>query len=621
MSAKAKSKTKKSSSGDNFLLLHGEKILFVLVIGLFVWMIKDGSGLQKFTLTADQINSSSSSADSKIQQSQVKPVEIDPAVVVYDYSNYSRLIKSALKVTAYETPVRWDQSLFPDRVKRPTIVPLPIENLKATACIGAIQYQEKAVISGVEAKVESGVGNNQGGGKIYGRHWVSITGSIPVRKQLADYMTKFSNAQFTDMIRDQPKYILYELERGIPSDDGNIKWEKIDIIKAMRKENNNWVGIGMEQVSGSYFTPIDPNYPPMAMSCPPMINRMFGEEVANLPNIPVQSSEMMEQATTDMEKRYKVLADMQNIKLEDVMKRSPFGNTMAGAAGPGGGAPRMDMPGGGMGGPDMAGGADMGQGQGQSRANPSWMVNKDIAVGSQGSFAPVDFYLFRYFDFDVKENITYYYRVRLYLANPNYDIDPNFVVDPATVNKTFIVSDFSDASNPVSLGQDSRIFVEQLQTPARKGQEPQIEVASIYFDYETASESIIKDQKIIRGQVANFLKQNHKAVESAAPSIMGGMDSPMAAPPKKKKKKTDKAGKVVDHISDICVLDVFGGYRLPTGDQRSPGKLLILEPNGLIQLRDVSEDVRELERYENKAKSPGAGGAPGFGLGPGSSMM
>ena len=618
MSAKAKSKTKKSSSGDNFLLLHGEKILFVLVIGLFVWMIKDGSGLQKFSLTADQINTSSSSADSKIQQSQVKPVEIDPAVVVYDYSNYSRLIKNALKVTAYETPVRWDQSLFPDRVKRPTIVPMSVENLKATACIGAIQYQEKAVISGVEAKVDSGSGSNQGGGKIYGRHWVSVTGSIPVRKQLADYMSKFSNAQFTDMVRDQPKYILYELERGIPGADGNIKWEKIDIIKAMRKENNNWAGIGMEQVSGSYFTPIDPNYPPMAMSCPPMVNRMFGEEVANLPNIPVQSSEMMEQATEDMEKRNKVLAEMQNIKLEDVMKRSPFGNTGAGAGGEG--APGMGMPGGGMGGPDMAGGPD--SGQGQSRANPSWMLNKNLAIGSQGSFAPVDFYLFRYFDFDVKENITYYYRVRLYLANPNYDIDPNFVVDPATVNKTFIVSEFSTESNPVSLGQDSRIFVEQLLNPAERGKEPEIEVASIYFDYESASESIIKNQKVIRGQVANFLKQNHKPIESAAPSIMSGMDMPAQAPTKKKKKKTEKGGKVVDHISDICVLDVFGGYRLPTGDQRSPGKLLILEPNGLIQLRDVSEDVRELERYENKTSRPNMGDGGGFGpMGPGGGIM
>lgn len=608
MSSKAKSKTKKGPGGENFLLLHVEKVLFVLIIALFVWMIKDGSGLQKFTLTADQINSSSGSADSKIQQSQVKPVEIDPAVVVYDYSNYSRLIKNALKVTAYETPIRWDQSLFPDRVKRPSIVPLPVENLKATASIGAIQYQEKATISGVAAKMDTSSGGAGVGSKVYGRHWVTVTGSIPVRKQLADYMSKFSNAQFTDMIRDQPKYILYELERGTPDDDGNIKWEKIDIIKTMRKENNNWVGIGMEQVSGSYFTPIDPNYPPMAMTCPPMVNRMFGEEVANLPNIPVQSSEMMEQATVDMEKRNKLMAEVQNIKLEDVMKRSPFASSGGGGEAGMGAAPNMG------GGPDM--------GQSQSAGNPSWMVNRNLSVGSQGSFAPVDYYLFRFFDFDVKENLTYYYRVRLFLANPNYDIDPNFVVDPTTVNKTFVVSDYSDVSNPVSLGQDSRIFVEQLQTPSQKGQEPLVEVASIYFDYETATESVIKDQKVIRGQVANFLKQNHKPVESSAPSTMGGAEMGIMPTTKRKRKKTDKSGKVVDHISDVCILDVFGGYRLPTGEQRSPGKLLILEPNGLVQLRNVSEDVRELERYENKTNKPAMGEGAGFGpMGPGGGIM
>ena len=313
----AKKKSKRGGSDENFFLLHGEKILFAVVIVLFAWMIKSGSGLDRFTLTPEEINKSSSSADLNIQQSKVKPAEVDSSVVVYDYGKYSLLIKSALKVNAYETAIRWDQSLFPDRIKRPSIIPMTVENLKATPCIGAIQYKDKTP----GASAGGGMGGEAG--KVDGRQWITVTGSIPVRRQLADYMAKFSNAQYTDNLRDQPKYIYYELERGVAADDGEIKWTKIDLIKSMKRENNNWVGVGMEQVDMSYFAPLDPNYPPMAMSCPPMVNRFYGEEIANLPNIPIRSDELMEQATTEMELRNKLTEKMQNISRDEILKRSP----------------------------------------------------------------------------------------------------------------------------------------------------------------------------------------------------------------------------------------------------------------------------------------------------------
>ena len=67
-----------------------------------------GGGLEKFTLTADQINSSSKKAEETIANSKVTPQEFDESVVVYPYDQYADLIKTAVKVNAYETPVRWE---------------------------------------------------------------------------------------------------------------------------------------------------------------------------------------------------------------------------------------------------------------------------------------------------------------------------------------------------------------------------------------------------------------------------------------------------------------------------------------------------------------------------------
>lgn len=627
--AKAKSKAKKKTSTqylDNPLFQHGEKFLFLLVIALVVWMITQGSSMEKFKLTPEQIDESARRATEHIKESKIKPVEFDAGVVVYDYKDFANLIKTAVKVNAYETPIRWEQSLFPDKVKRPEIIPLPVENLKAVASIGTIQYKDKPASPVANAAMPGAMGADPAAGmgmdmamggpgagsnvKERGRRWITVTGSIPVRKQLAVYMQSFSGAQYSDSLRDQPKYLLYRLERGVMGETGEVSgWKAISLLEVMKKENNSWAGIGMEQVDLSYFAPLDPNYPPMAMSCPPMSNRMFGEEVANLPNIPVQSDEMMEQASSEMQERNKLLEKMQDVRTDDILKRSPFGAASTRGMGSIGmdGAPGADPSmAAGMGGPGMEG--PMG-GAGQSQSN-TWMLNQNVGktIDLDSNVAPVDYYLFRFFDFDVQPNQTYVYRVKLVLANPNYGVDENFVVEPKSTKSTFIESPFSEVSNPVSLGKVSRIYFQTIAEDERIGRDPNLLVSSVYYDVETGSESIVKDQKVVRGQVANFLKQNHKALESKKQSTFGmgpemSMDPMMGAPgggrgSKSKKKK--EAGKIVDHISDVCVMDVFGGYKLPNSDLRSPSRALVLQANGLVQTRYLNEDKRELNRIEKE---------------------
>ena len=76
----------------------------------------------------------------------------------------------------------------------------------------------------------------------------------------------------------------------------------------MKRENQQWAGAGMEQVGYNYLAPIVPNFPPMAMNCPPMIGKPFGEEIANLPNIPLNYSEQIA-SQAEMVKEWNQLQD------------------------------------------------------------------------------------------------------------------------------------------------------------------------------------------------------------------------------------------------------------------------------------------------------------------------
>ncbi|MDO4588037.1 MAG: hypothetical protein Q4C95_12210 [Planctomycetia bacterium] len=625
-----KNKAKKKIStvnNDNFLFLHCEKFVVVAVTLVALWMVVGGSGLDKFTLTPDDINQSATRAEENIKNSKVTPQEIDDSVVVYDYSNYSHLIKRAIKVNSYETLVRWDQSLFPDKVKRPVIKPFSVENLKAIACIGGIQYKDKS-----NTNQMGGMGGMGGmsdtlggaaGGKIEGRQWITLTGAIPVRKQLADYMAKFGHAQYTDMMRDQPLYVFFEIERGICDENGKIdpnSWVKLDILKAYKDQNDKWAGIGLDPVSQSYQTPILPGFPPMAMSCPPMTNRKFGEEVANLPGIPLQSEEMLSIVNEQMEKRNKLIEEMKDVNLDDILNRSPFDNMGTGRMGSGmggglggdmgdptaGGMGRMGGLGGmsglggmgGMGGDGLSGG--MGNiGGSQGGDTQSWLINTEAGrtVSLASSPSAVDNYLFRYFDFDVEPNKTYCYRVKLILANPNYGIDPNFVEDPEAVKQKNIISDNSELSNPVAIGKASRIFAEDVVASSGPGQDPVITIASNYFDTDQAKESLVKRIKVVRGQVANFEGQTHRPLDNTgyiggmgSMSGMGGMG--YAANMKKATTKT------VNHVSDVCILDAIGGRKITGETKRSPGKILVLDSTGLSRIQDVNSDTREVNRLD-----------------------
>jgi hypothetical protein len=142
-------------------------------------------------------------------------------------------------------------------------------------------------------------------------------------------------------------------------------------------------------------------------------------------------------------------------------------------------------------------------------------------------------------------------------------------------------------------------------------------MASIYFDQDSATESLAQDLTMKLGQVANFKGKPHEPVNVAGALTMGGMNGMGGGATTQQSGRggRNSKGGTVDHVSDACLVDAIGGAKISGAERRSPGKVMILEPNGYLQIREVKEDARELGRYD------GSQGGMGFGTGAAGMMM
>ncbi|MBO7206941.1 MAG: hypothetical protein J6W10_04940, partial [Kiritimatiellae bacterium] len=282
-------------------------------------------------------------------------------------------------------------------------------------------------------------------------HWITVTGLIPVADQMKEYNDILGRSEYTDPNRDVPKYLLYDIFRGVVDENGNTVWDEkpIDLSQVYAKEVDQWAGFGLDPVSTEYSVPLfSMDSPSLTMECPPLVNKSFGTEVTNLPNIPLLSETQKEELADQM-------SEMK--KQEDETKKGSSRNFSAvlntsifSQGGQGGNARGANIRSGGLlpGMPNMS-----------PISTPGMTRGGNIGA----KVTKVNYYLFRFFDFDVEDGRTYQYKVKLYLANPNYGLDVNLVEDGNSVLTPAISSAESKPSNPVSLGSESRILAESIE--------------------------------------------------------------------------------------------------------------------------------------------------------------
>ena len=612
-----KPKKKKKFNIKAFFVLNVEKFILILVIPAAIYLAYQGTQHEPLSWQPDVLAKAADVSDEFIKNNVRKAV--DEGVSIFTYDQYAEWIKQPIKDDLYRTDVQWLPSLFPEKNKRGSVPVFTATDLKASSGLGAVAINPTsaaALVSGL-APSATGTADGMGGSGIsnlIGARWAVVTGLIPVKKQLDVYVEKYTNSVLPDPVRDMPTYVFYDVERAEIEPGKNIndlEWVKLELVKEYNLNTSLWSGIGQDVVDPDFLAP--PVRIPMAYPLPP-VSKKFGEEVAHPPVIPMLSDSQTELLQQLEKVQQRLIEKSFDIKEGDVLDGNLF---MQGGGG------------GGIGGTTTGGLSGFRRGQGQG----STLTAKE----EEELLKPVDVthYLFRYLDFKVEPGKTYRYRARLYLANPNYDLAPNYIEDESLSKENVLVTDYSEASNMVTIPLESRILTTGVTQASMPWTDPSTNVTAVYFDMKDGSEWYVEKNMLTRGSLVNFKRQevtNPQMEQKAASATLSGES--LSSPPsrgrttsrtrKPEPKKEDDSKKTLNIVSEVCVLDITGGIRLPKAtspaardvpDMFSPGRVVVLEPSGNMVIRTINADRIEMENIKNPKQSGIVGGHGGSMMG------
>jgi len=254
-------------------------------------------------------------------------------------------------------------------------------------------------------------------------------------------------------------------------------------------------------------------------------------------------------------------------------------------------------------------------------------------MGYGGSYAAaelVQYKLIRFCDTDVEPGKVYRYRVRVFLEdpnNPNTDQLNGVINDPprrrslsmkvierlnkqeadaAAKKAYYVLSPWSEATEPVSLPSTSRLFTGEVE-PARMavgGENSLVQQSETYgtlvpvvWNDELAID-VSTETRAFRGSVLNFTKRQFDVLDPVSLVI--------------------KILKSYDFKNQYLVLDMRGGEDLP-GDPKarvtSPGEYAVVDDLGNFRVFSELDDYKDYARYTfaDELVSASAGSGPGMG--------
>lgn len=579
---------KNSFDPKEFLVQHGEKVALGLVVPIALFIMATGFFYSPPNWTPDDLEKIASNTTSFLDR--VERSAADEEVVVFAYDNFAHMIKKGVSAASYPTPTLWRPSLFPEKQRRGGVEILSVRNLRATQGMGAIAINaNRAGQSGGGGGSGMSGGSGGAGGEKEGKQWAVITGLIPIKEQYNIYLAAFANATHTDPNRDFPLYSFYQIERCEVNPAGNGTWQPLNPLDALMKtEVPRWQSAAPEVVDPTFM--VSRQILPMAFPLPPVVSRSFGKEVAHIPEIPLLSESMAETQKTDVDALKKLEAQQQSlVNMNTLLNFNAYGAS--------------------------------------STTSP---LVSDIDKEKEATH--VDYYLFRYFDFSVQTGKTYRYRVKLMMSNPNSGLIDTQVEDTNSTMSPQLFSEWSDSSNAVIIGSDSRILLTSVTAPKSRTfyDDPTATITAIYFDLKEGSDWYSAPRTVRRGSVADFRNEDVTGVGVTKSSSASPDSSSRGPTPRGGSSRTSGSGgtapeqttKKVNVVSGVCILDIMGGNEFPTTkngnkDLRSPGQMLVVSPTGTMEIRSLNEDRAETEQLKGMTSSRSMGGRDGPGGGPG----
>ncbi len=262
----------------SFVANHGEKILVLIVIlcslplalgGINALRLKTRSSKEEpkeIARLADNANSLLSRSLPTDQQTELNKslgserIEPDVTLDAWSPTEISRLSVDA----------GFNRPLLGDIQRRQVPVVFPLEQLVANAGVVAIANQDD-LLMGEESSFAGGFPEMEMMEDPMSMQptvmsppakkmpYVILTGLIPFRKQLDEYIALYSRASYQSSERDFPIWHDYAVERLEVQPDGGGEWKVIDITRLYEDWKDNWAGTATDSIPQQFILPSSQN--------------------------------------------------------------------------------------------------------------------------------------------------------------------------------------------------------------------------------------------------------------------------------------------------------------------------------------------------------------------------
>ncbi len=317
--------------------------------------------------------------------------------------------------------------------------------------------------------------------------YVLLTGLVPFRKQIDEYIALYSRASYQSPERDLPIWHDYAVERLEVRPDGGGEWKVIDITRLYEDWKDNWAGTATDSVPQQFILPstqnlFDPADVPFGYWSPlptlaarPTLNgvdTMSGGDPSmggsgygsswGLQSIHPWAKDEMKELLA--EQKQLALEQQESMGLGGEMgygmdSGGEFGGGMTGTT-TGTFSPFRDI--------------EMGMDEGgmEEQYDESMMMG----YGGEGEgmmMLDQDYCLFRFIDTSVEPGRLYRYRVTLRAWNPNWNLPKKFLESPEAADEQFIQSATSEPfpsldATPIHVPADNLLLARLLLRDEKK---------------------------------------------------------------------------------------------------------------------------------------------------------
>ncbi len=178
-----------------------------------------------------------------------------------------------------------------------------------------------------------------------------------------------------------------------------------------------------------------------------------------------------------------------------------------------------------------------------------------------------DVILFRFIDTTVEPGRQYQYRVRLQLANPNFEVTDRYLKNPESKNQKNVLSPWSEPTPVVTTPRDVEVYAGPVVKASPK--DPIMRAMVTKLDRPLGLK-LVADETFRRGNLITIQKK----VETEAPT---GGGEPITVEARLN--------------ADAVVVDIEGGKPLKGPKSPTmPGEMVILQADGSLVLRDEMDD-------------------------------